>query len=398
MVGPVSESVVSCGSCGNDLRARSRFCDVCGSPACSPAAVGEHKQVTVLFADVVGSMKLAAALDSERLREVMNELFNRSAAVVQRYQGTLDKFTGDGLMAIFGAPIALEDHALRACIAALEIQSVVGGLADEVLRLDGLSLKLRVGLSSGEVVVGEIGSGPGGYTAVGRAVGMGQRMEASAPAGVVLCSCSTADLVEHSARLGPVENVHIKGANEPVPARRLIAVESGRMVVGRNEGLMVGRDGELSQLHAAVGGGGQLVSVVGAPGVGKSRLVDEFSAQVANRGADVAVARCDVHAMPIAFRALARLLRAMFGVDGLRDEQAREHMVARASMLSSPESADARILFEAMGLTDSVSPPLQVGADGRRHRLVEIMGQFAPGAVRAGAVGTRGHALGGCGQ
>ena len=122
MVGGVDEGTDQCGSCGNDLRAKARFCDVCGVAGSSHLPSGEHKQVTVLFADVVGSMKLAAALDAERLREIMNELFNRASAVVQRYQGTVDKFTGDGLMALFGAPVALEDHALRACISALEIQ------------------------------------------------------------------------------------------------------------------------------------------------------------------------------------------------------------------------------------------------------------------------------------
>ena len=123
MASPAGDTTHGCVSCGNDLRARSRFCDVCGAPVAPQCATGEHKQVTVLFTDVVGSMRLASALNGERLREVMNELFNRSAAVIQRYQGTVDKFTGDGLMALFGAPLALEDHALRACIAALEIQS-----------------------------------------------------------------------------------------------------------------------------------------------------------------------------------------------------------------------------------------------------------------------------------
>ena len=118
----------------------------------------------MLFADVVGSMKLASALDAERLREIMHELFNRAAAAVQRYQGMVDKFTGDGLMALFGVPSALEDHALRACIAALEIQSVATQLAAEVDRRDGVALRLRIGLNSGDVIVGEIGSGPGSFT------------------------------------------------------------------------------------------------------------------------------------------------------------------------------------------------------------------------------------------
>src|SRR6476646_10665935 len=126
--------------CGNGLRSSARFCDSCGAPVDSPHPTEERKPVTVLFADVVGSMKMSAALDPERLREIMHDLFNRSASVVQRYQGTVDSFTGDGLMAIFGAPAALEDHALRACIAALEIQQKVGQLAIEVKDRDGLSL------------------------------------------------------------------------------------------------------------------------------------------------------------------------------------------------------------------------------------------------------------------
>jgi adenylate cyclase len=116
MVSPFSETTDRCGSCGNALRAKARFCDMCGAPVFQRTATGEHKQVTVLFADVVGSMKLAAVPDAERLQEIMNELFNRSAAVVQRYGATVVEFTGDGLMALFGAPMALEDHALRACI------------------------------------------------------------------------------------------------------------------------------------------------------------------------------------------------------------------------------------------------------------------------------------------
>ena len=110
--------------------------------------------------------------------QIMHELFNRSAAVVQRYQGTLDKFTGDGLMAIFGTPVALEDHPLRACISALEIQSVAHNLAAEVLSRDNVELQIRIGLNSGEVIAGEVGVGPNSYTAVGHAVGMAQRMEA----------------------------------------------------------------------------------------------------------------------------------------------------------------------------------------------------------------------------
>jgi adenylate cyclase len=373
MVSPVDGVSGRCGSCGNDLRAKARFCDGCGAPVGSPTLT-EYKQVTVLFVDVVGSMKLAAALNPERLREIMNELINRAAAVVQRYQGTLDKFTGDGLMALFGAPIALEDHALRACISALEIQSVTQRFAAEVLRRDGVRLQVRAGINSGEVVTGSIGSGAGQYTAVGHPVGMAQRMESAAPPEGVLCSSSTARLVDGAAVLGPVEQVFIKGSDAPVSARRLLGVESGRMVVGRNEGVMVGRGADFGRLQARFETAtGDLVGVVGAAGLGKSRLVTEFSALAASRGAQIVLARCDAHTSTVAFRALARLLRALFATDGSSDADAREHVLAQCGDALTAHSADAQILFEVMGIADPDAPPLEVSVDGRRRRLVGVM-------------------------
>ncbi len=147
-------AVAICRACGAAPRDGARFCDACGAQIGAPAA--EYKQVTVLFADVVRSMDLASTLDPERLRELMAELFDRSAAIVQRYGGTVDKFTGDGIMAVFGAPTTLEDHAFRACLAALDIQKDVG-----------TTLQLRIGLNSGQVIAGEIGSGAGNYTTIG---------------------------------------------------------------------------------------------------------------------------------------------------------------------------------------------------------------------------------------
>ncbi len=376
---PVGEATDRCGLCGNDLRAKARFCDVCGAPVSPKAATAERKQVTVLFADLVGSMRLAAALDAERLQSIMNDLFNRASAVVQRYQGTVDKFTGDGLMALFGAPLALEDHALRACVSALEIQSVVDSLAAEVLRADGVVLQLRVGLNSGEVVAGAIGSGAGRYTAVGHPVGMAQRMEVAAPAGGVLCSLSTARLVEDATRLGAVENVAVKGAEDPVPARRLLAVDSERKILGRAEGLMLGRDAELERLLDLVDrDGGHFVGVAGPPGVGKTRLVSEFAAVIARQKVEVIVARCDAHATTLAFHALSRFLRAMFEVNGMNDADAREFIAAQCGdAFPGRDSADAQILFDAMGIGDLSAPPLQVGVDGRRRRLVAVMTKAA---------------------
>ena len=159
----------------------------------------------------------------ERLREIMTDLVARSAAVVRRYGGTVE-YTGDGVMAVFGAPVALEDNAFRACLAALDIQQEANRLAAEVARRDGVVLRLRVGLNSGRVIAGEIGSGSLGYAAIGQQVGLAQRMEAVAPAGGVMLSEYTARLVEHTVMLGEPEWVRIKGADEPMRARRLVAI------------------------------------------------------------------------------------------------------------------------------------------------------------------------------
>ena len=227
----------------------------------------KYKQVTVLFADVVRSMDIAAAVDIERLREIMTELVERSAAVVQRYGGGSVEYTGDGLMALFGAPIALEDHAFRACLAALAIQEEANRLAADVRRRDDVALRLRVGLNSGRVIAGEIGSGSLGYAATGEPVGYAQRMESVAPPGGVMLSESTARLVEHTVMLAEPEWVRIKGADEPVCARRLVAISPRDGQSGRAEVGLVGRGWEMAALDAMVertiGGRGGVVNVVG---------------------------------------------------------------------------------------------------------------------------------------
>ena len=230
----------------------------------------------MLFADVVHSMDIAAAVGAERLREIMAELADRCAAVVQRYGGTVDKFTGDGIMAVFGAPVSLEDHAVRACLAALGVQEEAKRLAVEVQDRDGVDLRLRVGLNSGQVIAGDIGSGPFGYTAVGEQVGMAQRMESVAAPGGVMLSASTARLVDGAAALGEPEMVRIKGADQPVAAQRLLGMEERHRLIERAVSDLVGRRWEMSAveglLDRAVEGHGAVVGLVGSPGIGKSRL------------------------------------------------------------------------------------------------------------------------------
>ena len=335
----------------------------------------ERKHVSILFADVVGSMKLAAALDAERLREIMHDLFNRSAAVVQRYNGTVDKFTGDGLMALFGAPTALEDHALRACIAALEIQAVARQLAVAVRQRDGMDLCLRIGINSGEVIAGDIGSGPGRYTAIGHTVGMAQRMEAAAHPSEVLCSATTAHLVEHCVRLGPANRVAVKGADEPVVARRLEGIESDVRVMGRDDGPLMGRDADLAKLIDAFRRGNKsVVSVVGEPGLGKSRLLREFAS--AATGCEIILTRCDAHTANVALRAWSRMLRAVFGIRHLDASSARKDVAVQLFGVVDPDSDDAASLFDLLAIGDPAAATPTKYPDARRHRLIELIAAF----------------------
>jgi class 3 adenylate cyclase len=365
---------VACGSCGTGLRERAKFCDECGAPTTASNDTAKYKQVTVLFADVVHSMDLAAALEMERYREVMTALVERSAAVVQRYGGGTVESTGDGVMAIFGAPIALEDHAFRACLAALAIQEEATRLAAEVQRRDGVDLRVRVGLNSGRVIAGEIGSGPFGYTATGESVGFAQRMESVAPPGGVMLSESTARLVEHTVMLAEPEWVRIKGADEPVCARRLVAIGPRHGLVGHAEASLVGRGWEMAAIDAmvdrAIGGRGGVVNVVGPPGIGKSRVAREVAAAATGRGVEVFWAFCESHAREIPFHAVTRLLRAGSGAADLDGQAARARL---RDWMPDGDEQDLLLLDDLLGVADPGMPLPQIDPDARRRRLTALI-------------------------
>jgi class 3 adenylate cyclase len=319
-------------------------------------------------------MDVAAAVGAERLREIMAELVERCAAVVQRYGGTVDKFTGDGIMAVFGAPVALEDHAIRACLAALGVQEEVKRLAVDVRERDGVDLQLRVGLNSGQVIAGEIGSGALGYTAIGEQVGLAQRMESVAPPGGVMLSASTARLVDSSAALGEAELVQIKGADEPVPAHRLLGIGDRHRSVGRAESNLVGRRWEMSAveglLDCAVDGRGAVVGVVGPPGIGKSRLVREVAAMARQRGVEVFITFCESHASQVPFHVVARLLRAATGVEGLGVQAARNRLRDR---VSDADPEDLLLLYDLLGIGDPDAVLPRIDPDARRRRLTALV-------------------------
>jgi len=330
--------------------------------------------VTVLFADVVHSMDIAAAVGAERLREIMAELVNRASSVVQGYGGTVDKFTGDGIMAVFGAPVALEDHAFRACLAALGIQEEAKRLAVDVRERDGVELQLRVGLNSGQVIAGEIGSGALGYTAIGEQVGMAQRMESVAPPGGVMLSESTARLVEHATLLEEAEKLDIKGSDAPVVARCLLGVAPQRERIGSWREPLVGRELEVSTitglLDRSMSGRGCVVCVAGPAGIGKTRLVGEAVQLAKSRDVEVFSTFCESHATDIALRVVTRLWRAAAGVMGLDDENARARVRER---VPDADEQDLLLVDDLLGIADpEVSLP-RIDPDARRRRLTALV-------------------------
>ena len=246
---------------------------------------GERKQVTVLFADLKGSMELLADRDPEEARQLLDPVLERMMAAVHRYEGTVNQVMGDGIMALFGAPIAHEDHTVRACYAALAMQGAIRTYAEEVRRTHGVTVQIRVGLNSGEVVVRAIGNDLHmDYTAVGQTTHVAARMEQLAQPGSTLLTAETLRLVEGLVRVTALGPIPVKGLDAPVEVFELVSASAlrGRFPARVAGGLtrFVGRDTELAALHQllerAGAGHGQIVAAVGEAGVGKSRLVYEF--------------------------------------------------------------------------------------------------------------------------
>jgi class 3 adenylate cyclase len=249
------------------------------------ALEGERKQVTVLFADLKGSMELLADRDPEEARQLLDPVLERMMAAVHRYEGTVNQVMGDGIMALFGAPLAHEDHAVRACYAALAMQATVQQYAAAVQRTHGVPVQIRVGLNAGEVVVRAIGSDLHmDYTAVGQTTHLAARMEQMAIPGTILLTLAVLRLTEGFGQVTPVGPVPIKGLAEPVAVFELRGATALRRrlqtAVARGLSPFVGRQPELEALQqplARAGAGqGQVVVLLGEPGVGKSRLVYEF--------------------------------------------------------------------------------------------------------------------------
>ena len=304
---------LACPSCGFSNEAGEKFCGGCGQPLISTQQVapkfsspevytpkhlaekiltsksaleGERKQVTVLFADMKGSMELLADRDPEEGRKLFDAVIEQMMEAVHRYEGTVNHILGDGIMALFGAPLAHEDHAVRACYAALRMQESVKRYAMEIQRTQGIPIQIRVGLNSGEVVVGSIRNDLHmDYTAIGQTAHLAARMEQMAMPGSILIAPDTLRLAEGFVQLKPLGSVSVKGISEPLEVHEVTGAGPvrSRLQAAAARGLtrFVGRTAEFETLCQALDrarvGHGQLAALVGEPGVGKSRLFWEFT-------------------------------------------------------------------------------------------------------------------------
>jgi len=343
---------------------------------------GERKQVTVLFADVKGSMDLAERHDPEEWRRIMQGFFSILADEVRRFEGTVDKFTGDGIMAVFGAPVAHEDHARRACYAALRMLDDIAEYAAELRRKHGLNFSARIGVNSGEVIAGAIGEDEGGYTAVGHTVGLAQRMEALAEPGKAYLTEAAAELAHGFLELEDLGEFEIKGASRPVRVFELVGVGAARsrLDLSRERGFtrFVGRSEEMATLEAglerAKTGEGAVVGIVAEPGVGKSRLCHEFAERVRSSGIEVFEAQAQSHGREIPFMPVLQMLRSYFGIaDADAERIVREKIAGRALLLDPEFAEELPVLFDFLGVPDPEHPAPRLSAEARQRALRSVV-------------------------
>ncbi|HEX9349755.1 MAG TPA: adenylate/guanylate cyclase domain-containing protein [Gaiellaceae bacterium] len=355
-----------CPQCGRENPDGFKFCGSCGAPLVAVEQREVRKTVTVVFCDVTGSTALGEQLDPESLRRVMGRYFDEMRSVVERHEGTVEKFIGDAVMAVFGIPVVHEDDAIRAVRAAAEMRDRLGALNDGFERDWGVRIQMRTGVNTGEVVAGD--STGGQRFATGDAVNVAKRFEEAAPAGEILLGEPTYGLVRDAVEVEPIEPLALKGKESRLGAYRLLSIEPtfpGR--ARRLDSPMVGRERERMLLqHAyerAVGERGcHLFTVLGTAGVGKSRLVAEFAAGIGET-ATVVEGRCLPYGEGITFWPLAEIVRKLHGKDPLAsipatlagDENAEviaSRLAAALGLAERPGAGEetfwaARKLFEA---------------------------------------------------
>jgi class 3 adenylate cyclase/pimeloyl-ACP methyl ester carboxylesterase len=404
-----------CRACGFSNESGEKFCGGCGralaatSPPGTPAASaalaqpaapvgytpghlaerilgskaaleGERKQVTVLFADIKGSLELLADLDPEEARQLLDPVLQLMMDAVHRYEGTVNQVLGDGIMALFGAPLALEDHAVRACYAALRMQESAARYADELRRRRGVPMHIRVGLNSGEVVVRSIGSDLRmDYTAVGPTTHLAARMEQMAHPGSSLLTAATLALAEGYVRVKPLGPLPVRGLEAPIEVFELTraAAARSRLQAAAARGLsrFIGRDTEMEQLGRALKqaqqGRGQVVAVVGELGVGKSRLFHEFVHSHRTTGWLVLQASSVSYGRATSYLPVVDLLKSYFEVeDGDGAQRIREKVTGKMLTLDEHLRETIAPILSLLDAVPADDPFPALGPSVRRGRIM----------------------------
>jgi len=370
-----------CTSCGLASAVGARFCGSCGATLAPPAGADVvRKTVTVVFVDLVGSTALGEQLDPEALRSVQTRYFDAARTALERHGGTVEKFIGDAVMAVFGVPMLREDDALRAARAALDLRVALERLNAELALPSHLMLRTRTGINTGEVVVGGEGATADQRLATGDAVNTAARLQQAAEPGDILVGESTRDALRSAAVLEPLPPIAAKGKRQPLAAWRLMRVADGATAIERSlDSRFVGRHAELEQLSQQLDATRglrccSLVTIVAAPGTGKSRLTHEFARRIADE-VQVLECRCLPDEQGFAYLPLASLVRTVAGakpastLGGLLSGQERGDAAARLlvdlvddkGLARSPEETAwaFRRLFEAL----STSRPLLLVID-----------------------------------
>jgi class 3 adenylate cyclase len=396
-----------CTNCQTEISPDAKFCHQCGKPtapadnrdeairAYTPkhladqilttrsAMQGEHKQVTVFFADIKGSMELAGQVDPEDWHAILDDFFQILAAGIHRFEGTINQYTGDGIMALFGAPIAHEDHALRACYAALYLQGELRRHADQLRVKRGLNFSVRIGLNSGEVVVGKIGDDLRmDYTAQGQTVGLAARTEQLTESGCVYITEYTNRLIEGFFKVRDLGISSVKGVSQPVRIYELEGIREyqSRIDISRERGFsrFIGRGDEMvilqTALQQALNGHGNVMGVVGEPGVGKSRLCYEFLELNRQRGITISKANCGSHIQTVPLLPVLQLLRTLFGISEQEPEKETRKKIAGTLILLDEAFKDTLpIWFDFLAVTDPQQPVIKADTEERQRKLFALI-------------------------
>lgn len=368
----------SCQGCAPSRAAGQAYCLACGSKL--PGAAGpefpdsDRRVVTVLFADVEGFTALSSRLDPERVTEILNDFFEVLTEPVDRCGGVVDKYMGDAIMALFGAPVAHEDDPERAVLAALEMQEAAQRYAASLAARTGIELALRVGVNTGLVVAGAVGSGARrDYTVMGEAVNLAQRLETAAASGTVLVGEATCKVTRERVDYAPVGELTLKGVPGPVRAYRAIGVRPIPRGEFHERAPMIGRQSELSRLLTCLdnlrGGTPQVVGLVGEAGIGKSRLAREFVDRIRLRGTERLVrARCPSYGRDHALRLLAALVTAWLGIEAPGAPAALKEALVDKAMHSGYPDAEAVAELIVPLLAPAWDRPSQDGLTPRQRR------------------------------